>query len=227
MSELETNGSKDAFGIDLKDPLYDYYFRDNNHIKLDDEHSFWYMHLNGVIDEKLLYTVEEFVEDKELFDAIAQGNQYSSDGGKIRTTKMVWLTCKNFENDLRSVYEYICELVRSVNNDLWGYNIIGWEPLQYLKYLAEEKGRFDWHIDIPARRMKGNQRKVSFMIGLSDVSEYEGGDIQLRLGASDKSIKLGRGEILIIPSFIVHRVTTVTKGERRVITGLGSGPNFT
>ena len=69
-------------------------------------------------------------------------------------------------------------------------------------------------------------KKVSFMIGLSDVSEYEGGELQLRLGVDDVSIKLNRGEILIIPSFILHRVTTVTKGVRRVITGWGSGPNF-
>ena len=64
------------------------------------------------------------------------------------------------------------------------------------------------------------------MIGLSDVSEYEGGYLQLRLGVEDRNIKLGRGEIVILPSFIVHRVTTVTKGKRRVVSGWGSGPNF-
>ena len=225
MSELEPL-PKNAFGKTLDDPLYDYFFRDKNYIKLGDEHSHWYMHLSGILDENMLHQVEEFVKDKESHDAIAMGSEYSTDGNKLRSTKLTWLTSKSFEDDLHSVYEYIADIVRSVNNDLWGYNIIGWEPLQYLTYLAEENGRFDWHIDIPARRMKGNQRKVSFMIGLSDVSEYEGGELQLRLGVEDISIKLNRGEIVIIPSFILHRVTTVTRGVRKVITGWGSGPNF-
>mgnify|MGYP001160142248 FL=1 len=217
--------AKDAFG-NIIDQKYDYFFRDKNYIKLDEEHSLWHVHMNNVFDDEVLKRIENFVSDKELNDALVMGSEYASDNEKIRSTKMIWMTSDDFSDELLDVYEYISDLVRSVNNDLWGYNIIGWEPLQYLEYWAEEKGRFDWHIDIPARRMKGNQRKVSFMIGLSDVSEYEGGYLQLRLGVDDRNIKLGRGEIVILPSFIVHRVTTVTKGKRRVVSGWGSGPNF-
>jgi PKHD-type hydroxylase len=42
----------------------------------------------------------------------------------------------------------------------------------------------------------------------------------------DSYVKLGRGEIVIFPSFILHRVTPVTKGKRRVIVGWALGPNF-
>ena len=36
--------------------------------------------------------------------------------------------------------------------------------------------------------------------------------------------KLSRGEIVIFPSWMLHKVTPVTKGKRRVIVGWGKGP---
>ena len=216
-----------AFGKLLDDPIYNYFFRDKNYIQTDGDHCLWHVHLTSVIDEEVLSIVENWVDGKELFDAITLGQKYESGGKKIRETQMLWMAAQENFDELLPVYEYITDIIRSVNNDLWGYNVVGWEPFQYLVYKSENRGHFNWHIDIPARRLKGNQRKISFMIGLSDANDYEGGEIELRLGMDDKSIKLSRGDVLAIPSFIVHRVTPVTKGERRVITGWGSGPDFT
>ena len=221
-----------AFGKVLDDPIYNYFFRDKNYIKpANDEngdHCLWYVHLTDVIDENVLSMVENWVDGKELFDAITLGQQYEGNSkNKIRETQMLWMASQDNFEELLPVYEYITDIIRSVNNDLWGYSVVGWEPFQYLEYKSENKGHFNWHIDIPARRLKGNQRKVSFMVGVSGDDEYEGGEIQLRLGMDDKSIKIGRGDVVVLPSFIVHRVTPVTKGLRRVVTGWGSGPDFT
>ena len=62
-------------------------------------------------------------------------------------------------------------------------------------------------------------RKLSFIIGLSPAESYEGGEITFKVGPSDTSIKLEQGNMIVFPSFILHKVEPVTKGERYVLVG--------
>ena len=41
---------------------------------------------------------------------------------------------------------------------------------------------------------------------------------------NERSYKLDKGEIFVFPSWMLHRVTPVTKGKRKVIVGWGLGP---
>ncbi len=49
--------------------------------------------------------------------------------------------------------------------------------------------------------------------------------MKLRLGTEDcdHSYKLSKGEIFVFPSSVLHKVTPVTKGFRKVIVGWGLG----
>ena len=67
-------------------------------------------------------------------------------------------------------------------------------------------------------------RKVSFSLGISDENDYEGGELLLKKDRNPRPFKLDRGEIIIFPSWMLHKVTPVTKGLRKVIVGWGIGP---
>jgi len=57
---------------------------------------------------------------------------------------------------------------------------------------------------------------LSSTLFLTDPADYDGGELQVRLGDSDLSFKLKPGEAVIYPSDSLHQVVPVTKGERLV-----------
>ena len=62
---------------------------------------------------------------------------------------------------------------------------------------------------------------------LSDTSEFEGGNLQLKID-SDKEINViqRKGRAWIFPSYILHRVTPVTRGVRKSLVIWAGGPKF-
>ena len=61
---------------------------------------------------------------------------------------------------------------------------------------------------------------------LSDPSEYEGGELKLYNGHEPITIKREKGLIVFFPSYTLHEVTPVTKGERYTLVGWVHGPAF-
>ena len=57
---------------------------------------------------------------------------------------------------------------------------------------------------------------ISCTVFLSDVDEYEGGELVMEGYDSQKTYKLPKGSAIIYPSHALHSVNAVTKGERRV-----------
>ena len=94
------------------------------------------------------------------------------------------------------------------------------EGCALLKYRAPSNG-YDWHVDI-AEGLE-SLRKISIIINLND--DYEGGDFEA-FSQGVNSIKLGRGDVIAFSSFMPHRITPVTQGERWSIVAWVSGPCF-
>ena len=59
---------------------------------------------------------------------------------------------------------------------------------------------------------------------LSDPDEYE--DLQFMINQNIVNASKEKGTIVVFPSFIMHRVTPITKGTRQSIVGWVSGPPF-
>jgi PKHD-type hydroxylase len=55
--------------------------------------------------------------------------------------------------------------------------------------------------------------------------DFEGGDFSTFM-SKEINVPLKRGEILIFPSFIVHRVKPVTRGIRKSLVIWVTGPGF-
>jgi PKHD-type hydroxylase len=55
---------------------------------------------------------------------------------------------------------------------------------------------------------------LSFTLFLSDPEEYEGGELVIEDGLGGHRVKYPAGDLILYPSYSVHRVEPVTKGRR-------------
>lgn len=104
-------------------------------------------------------------------------------------------------------------MIFEANEMMWKMNITHMrEEIQYTEYYDNNSGGYEWHMDCG----KGiqNQRKISVTVQLSDPDEYEGGDLEFNIG-KEITAPRGKGNVVIFPSFFLHRVTPVTKGTRK------------
>lgn len=126
-----------------------------------------------------------------------------------RRSEISWIDEQEKTNWL---YEKIASLANKANEEMWNFDIWGYlDSLQYTRYYAGDKGHYDWHVDMGPNM---SNRKLSCVLQLSDPKDYEGGDLELNLGNWTSTVTKGRGIIAFFPSFLLHRVTEVTKGTR-------------
>jgi PKHD-type hydroxylase len=73
-------------------------------------------------------------------------------------------------------------------------------------------------------------RKVSAVLQLSDPKTYEGGRLKLQNTYTADFFEPpefeARGSIVVFPSFLLHQVTPVTKGNRYSAVAWATGPQF-
>ena len=78
--------------------------------------------------------------------------------------------------------------------------------------------------------MNGVRTDISFTLGLSPLSDFEGGELVIEDASGERSWRLGQGDILMYPSHYLHRVNPVTKGSRLAMIGwvqsLVKQPNY-
>ena len=102
--------------------------------------------------------------------------------------------------------------------------------IQLTTYQGSDEGYYDWHQDCFLTQDSPYQRKLSFIMQLSDPSEYEGGDLmftrQYSKGWDTEKAQIikQKGTVIIFPSFYTHQVTPVTKGTRRSLVSWIEGP---
>jgi PKHD-type hydroxylase len=69
------------------------------------------------------------------------------------------------------------------------------------------------YIQLPGGTIRSD---LSCTIFLNEPKDYDGGELQIRLGDADLKFKLQPGQAIIYPSDSLHQVIPVTKGERLV-----------
>lgn len=67
--------------------------------------------------------------------------------------------------------------------------------------------------------MNGVRTDISFTLGLSPLSDFDGGELVIEDASGERSWRLGQGDILMYPSHYLHRVNPVTKGSRLAMIG--------
>ena len=139
---------------------------------------------------------------------------------KIRESYVSWLTPIK---ELEPTYRKLTDIINELNTKYFKFDLYGFgEAIQFTKYIAPT-GRYGKHID---RGVNGLCRKLSVVVQLSDPKNYKGGDLLLYEGEKPVIVDKNRGNVYVFPSYILHEVTPVTKGERCSLVAWLTGPQF-
>ena len=135
-------------------------------------------------------------------------------------------SCEIFIPDQSSVfYHAVKNVINDVNNESYQYDLSDKYDIQILKY--RPGGHYEWHIDYGVCWHPGLDRKLSISIQLSNESQYEGGELEIRNWKGDNVTAPKRlGSAIVFDSRVTHRAKPVTEGERIVLVGWASGPKL-
>lgn len=153
-----------------------------------------------------------------------------NDPNGARSSMVKWIPQSE---DWNWLYVRMMELAKEANDETWNFDLISAdENIQYTEYYANENGHYDWHQDVGPGDL-ASKRKVSITLQLSEDEEYVGGDLEITGGGSGNGVfetshvcPRGKGITVIFPSYMMHRVTPVTKGTRRSLVLWVGGSHY-
>ncbi|WP_343328357.1 2OG-Fe(II) oxygenase [Polaribacter staleyi] len=177
-----------------------------------------YISYRGLFLPHEIDRILNFWKEDKIIKATLSGDDKYND--KLRDSSVMFID-NTPENEW--IYNKLASLAISCNNERYWFDLLGFhQELQLTRY--SEGNFFDWHLDFGAGEISA--RKLSMTIQLSDADAYEGGDLQFMINNKIENAPREKGTIIIFPSFIMHRVTPITKGTRQSIVGWVSGPPY-
>lgn len=176
------------------------------------------------------FTPDQVKRCVELCERLPKSGGTTFDSGSrpaaeaVRRSEVAWLRPSPESTWLFDKLAYICD---DMNSKFFRFDLTGFhEALQYTTY--EHKpgvapGHYTWHMD---RGANITPRKLTLVVQLSAPDEYDGGDFELFYADPATRAPRGLGNVVGFPSFIMHRVTPVTRGLRRSLVVWIGGPGF-
>jgi PKHD-type hydroxylase len=138
----------------------------------------------------------------------------------VRRSQISWL---NNSQDTEWVFRKLGNVGAELNAKYFRFDLTGFgEALQMTNYNSDDHGMYGWHVDYGGPI----SRKLSLVVQLSDPSEYEGGELQIKTNANPLLVKKQRGYVAAFPSYTLHQVTPVTRGNRQSLVAWISGAPF-
>jgi predicted 2-oxoglutarate/Fe(II)-dependent dioxygenase YbiX len=125
------------------------------------------------------------------------------------------------------IYQKVSDMVMEANRVMWKFNIVGiTEPISYARYDTRDSEAARVDIGVNLNDSFRQDRKISFLIQLSEETSYEGGEVLLHNSGTPAYLSKERGTTLIFPSWLLNGTTPVTKETKRSLYGWVSGPPF-
>jgi PKHD-type hydroxylase len=175
----------------------------------------FYAFANNVFSKEECQTIIDIAKNKGLINGTTFNK--SSDA---RDSKISWLyPIDNMDWAYRRVADVSVHLnEKYFNFDLFGMN----EGFQFTNYQAPS-GKYGKHID---RSKSTAVRKLSVSIQLTNPDDYEGGELYLYDDDKGTVMDKTQGTLIMFPSFVLHEVMPVTKGERNSLVTWITGNQF-
>lgn len=152
-------------------------------------------------------------------------NRDGSGYNAVRVTRVGW-----FERaaDTEWLFARLEDAVLRLNSQFFRYDLSALLNPQYALYDAGEKGHFDWHQDYgrDATDPSREPRKLTISVQLSEPDAYDGGEFQAQGSQQVDVAPRTRGTLIAFPSYVLHRVTPVTRGQRKSLVGWAMGPDL-
>lgn len=138
----------------------------------------------------------------------------------IRDSKVGWIYP---DQENAWLFRRVTDIITQLNRDYYGFDLYGMiEGFQFTEYTAPGQ-KYGKHVDAS---VGGWVRKMSFVLQLSDPSEYTGGELKLFFGDNPEVISKDQGYVAVFPSYVLHEVTPVTEGTRYSLVCWVTGPSF-
>jgi predicted 2-oxoglutarate/Fe(II)-dependent dioxygenase YbiX len=174
-------------------------------------------------------TANAFLSDPEMDQLIAEHASLVTDAklgagstsASVRRSQVVFL---GREKKYQWLYERLWLAAQESNRLFFSVDISSVEPnIQLARYDSSDQGFYDWHTDFAGFRPL---RKISISIQLSRPEDYDGGDLELMFANRPQPLERGRGAFIAFPSFVLHRVSPVTRGTRWSLVAWIVGPRW-
>lgn len=179
---------------------------------------------------------EDFLSESDIDKILALPNWHDNHQAEIghikghtvdtsvRSSRVAWM---NVDTNTAEIWGKIATVVAEVNRTWFHYDLTGfYEPAQLTLYQCQDQGHYRWHCD-NAVSDSGVPRKLSMSLLLSAPEEFEGGELQIKKDSDDpETLEQKRGRAWFFPSFVLHRVSPVTRGTRRSLVLWIGGPGF-
>jgi PKHD-type hydroxylase len=177
-------------------------------------YAFW----NNAFSKEECQTIINIAKDKGLIQGKTFNNNKTKD---VRDSKISWLYPID---NIDWVFRRVTDITLNLNERFFKFNLFGInEGFQFTNYQAPS-GKYGKHVD---RSTNIPVRKLSISIQLSNPEEYEGGELKLYDGGEEGTIMdKSQGTLVIFPSYVLHEVMPVTKGERNSLVTWVTGKQF-
>lgn len=167
--------------------------------------------------DKIIAHGDSLTTDK----ATLAGRDIKEEYSEIRITRTAWIKPSL---ETKWIYDRMQSVARMLNDRIWQFDITGFsEDFQYTVYQGNEGGHYDWHVD---QGDLAKRRKLTLSLQLSDPSQYEGCELQLHGANRIDTAPKTRGALVAFPSYVLHRVTPITRGIRKSLVVWTTGPKF-
>ena len=173
-------------------------------------YAFW----NNAFSKEECQTITNIAKYKGL---IAGNTRGESD---VRDSKISWLYPVD---GMEWVFRRVTDITLNLNERFFKFDLFGLnEGFQFTNYEAPS-GKYGKHVD------RGNNmavRKLSISVQLTNPEEYEGGELYLYDDDKGTVMDKAQGTLVIFPSYVLHEVMPVTKGERNSLVTWITGKQF-
>ena len=124
----------------------------------------------------------------------------------------------------KKIKERLLDFIKFINKEYYKFDIDRTidEEITLVEY--GEGNHINWHSDIGLGEL--SRRKLSCVIQLNNSEEYDEGNLQFFNKSTDVEKMRKKGAGIIFPSFLQHRVTEITKGQRNVLVCFMHGQPF-
>ena len=176
-------------------------------------YAFW----NNAFSKEECQTIINIAKDKGLI----KGKTFNDDKKKnVRDSKISWLYAVD---NIDWVFRRVTDITLNLNERFFKFDLFGLnEGFQFTNYEAPS-GKYGKHVD---RGMNIPVRKLSISIQLTNPEEYEGGELKLYDSKEETIMDKAQGTLILFPSYVLHEVMPVTKGERNSLVTWVTGKQF-
>ena len=183
-------------------------------LKLDKVHFYSYWH--GAFTKEECKKIIQIAKKNGMIKGTTMNNNKLN----VRESKISWLYPSD---DMNWVFRRVTDMVLDLNQRFFNFDIFGLsEGFQFTNYKAPSN-KYGKHVD---RASDFIVRKLSISIQLTDPTEYEGGELYLYEDDQGVLMDKKQGTLIMFPSYVLHEVKPVTKGERNSLVTWVTGNQF-